>query len=660
MPQIDLDNENYAAEVLSYYLWGQKNAPSPSEMRSSRWIDRSESVTLSIDPQQFISKYGDLFSPKDFKLLEVFFSGRDRVGNDLDLSLVKGSITRTENGVYELTHNQFVDLFYNVDKLKAAGYEDKDANKLHNEAGEAEVSVSLYKRSLGVLDGEYARRALVFGTVYERLDTENVRYYLDENLKPLYVKNFDLVVYDRDFDLEGGDGSEFGNSVLKVVADPSRIGRKVGLDFNGGAKKSIDILTKYSYEALEDLDGSANYAKYALEWEKIVNTGVVNYRDEDGKLVLFGTHGSDILQDAKIRLADLANSIGSKDLTIDLTIVGSLLTAYKAWADRGVTYVAGKGSDTVYAGDGDDTIYTNANIPDQYDQETSSTINRVYAGDGEDHIYGSKGTDIIYADSDSSNPDEYHESDFVEGKGGSDVIYGGGDDDILYADSATSHTDASGDYIVGGLGADKIYGSDGDDTIYGDKDSNLDDGSIFKDNDTIYGYGGNDTLYGGVDEDTIDGGIGDDTLKGGEGEDILLGGAGMDQLDGGIDDDTLLGGDDASTDILLGGSGEDTILGQGGDDVLAGGSSWSDLYSEKESDYLLGGSGFDTYYVSNSDTINDADYSGLIMFNDKSLGGKKRKVEGSDNLYEDDYFVYALNGDDMVVNNIDFKRREVA
>jgi len=41
MPQIDLDNENYAAEVLSYYLWGQKNAPSPSEMRSSRIVIES-------------------------------------------------------------------------------------------------------------------------------------------------------------------------------------------------------------------------------------------------------------------------------------------------------------------------------------------------------------------------------------------------------------------------------------------------------------------------------------------------------------------------------------------------------------------------------------------------------------------------------------------
>ena len=189
--------------------------------------------------------------------------------------------------------------------------------------------------------------------------------------------------------------------------------------------------------------------------------------------------------------------------------------------------------------------------------------------------------------------------------------------------------------------------------------------------------GGNDTLNGNAGDDYLEGGTGSDTLHGGADSDVLLGGTETDYLYGESGNDTLLGGDDASTDILLGGSGQDTLLGQGGDDVLAGGVSWDNLYGEKESDYLLGGSGYDLYYVSNTDVINDADYSGLIMFNDKSLGGKKRKVEGSDNLYEDDYFVYALNGNDMVIvekatqeyitienfnfqiNNIDFRRREV-
>jgi Ca2+-binding RTX toxin-like protein len=291
------------------------------------------------------------------------------------------------------------------------------------------------------------------------------------------------------------------------------------------------------------------------------------------------------------------------------------LTFYGSEKDNTITaksradnYIeGGLGSDTITTGMGDDTIYTNANIQDKYDYETASTLNRVYAGDGNDTVIGSKGTDIIYADSDSSsNPSEYRESDYVEGKGGSDVIYGGGNDDILYADSAYSHADTSGDYIVGGKGKDYIAGSDGADTIYGDDEANNgNDWSLFSDSDTINAYGGNDTVYGGNDSDVINGGTGSDTLH------------------GGADNDTLLGGN-----------------------------TLDDLYSEKGYNYLLGGSGFDTYYVSNADVINDADSSGLIMFNDKSLSGKKTKVEGSDDRYEDDNFVYALKYD-LDVNELE-------
>ena len=63
---------------------------------------------------------------------------------------------------------------------------------------------------------------------------------------------------------------------------------------------------------------------------------------------------------------------------------------------------------------------------------------------------------------------------------------------------------------------------------------------------------------------------------------------------------------------------------------------------------LVGGSGFDIYLVSDRGIINDIDYSGLIMFNDKSLAGKKTKVDEED-TYEDDHFVYSLDGADMRV-----------
>ena len=243
-------------------------------------------------------------------------------------------------------------------------------------------------------------------------------------------------------------------------------------------------------------------------------------------------------------------------------------------ASRADNYVeGGLGGDTIRTGMGDDTIFTNADIEEKYDMETASTVNRVYAGDGDDKVYGSNGTDIVYADSDSSDPDEYHESDYVEGRGSYDVIYGGGDDDILYGDSASSHADTSGDYLVGGFGADSLYGSDGDDTIYGDRE-NPDEGGVLKDDDTIYGYGGDDTIYAGADEDTVYGGIGDDTIYGNEGEDTLVGGVGNDRLDGGEDKDTLNGGED-----------------------------------------------YDTYVADDGDTVIDIDGSGRVFFNGRLLSG---------------------------------------
>ncbi|PHQ64674.1 MAG: hypothetical protein COB99_08360, partial [Sulfurimonas sp.] len=149
--------------------------------------------------------------------------------------------------------------------------------------------------------------------------------------------------------------------------------------------------------------------------------------------------------------------------------------------------------------------------------------------------------------------------------------------------------------------------------------------------------GGDDTLIGNGGDDYLDGGTGSDKLYGGTGQDTLVGASGDDILYGMSGDDILQGGE--NEDILVGGSDSDILVGQSGNDVLAGGYSLDDLYSEKTYDYLAGGTGFDTYLVSHQDVINDADSSGLIMFNDKSLSGKKTKVEGSDTLYEDANFL---------------------
>jgi hypothetical protein len=77
MTKLNLNNPNYAAEVLSYYLWGEATPPAPEAMASKKWIERLGGVRLSVDPDEFVQKYGHLFNAKDFKLAGVYFTAKN-------------------------------------------------------------------------------------------------------------------------------------------------------------------------------------------------------------------------------------------------------------------------------------------------------------------------------------------------------------------------------------------------------------------------------------------------------------------------------------------------------------------------------------------------------------------------------------------------------
>ncbi len=285
---------------------------------------------------------------------------------------------------------------------------------------------------------------------------------------------------------------------------------------------------------------------------------------------------------------------------------------------------------------------------------TSGWDGSLSKSDGYDVIYGSKADDDLRS---------HNNTDAIYGGDGNDDIYGNSNNERLFGGTGDDFIDGGwgNDYIEGNDGNDDLLGFNGSDTIYGGFGNDFIDGGELHDklfggadNDTISGDAGDDYIEGGTGHDILSGGTGNDYLDGGDGNDTLSGGADLDTLMGGSGDDLLYGnsGDDilvagANEDILVGGSGSDTLLGQAGNDVLAGGNSLDDLYSEKEFDYLSGGTGFDTYLVSHRDVINDVDLNGLIMFNNKSLSGKKTKVD--ENTYEDDNFTYTLSGSNMIV-----------
>ena len=74
-------------------------------------------------------------------------------------------------------------------------------------------------------------------------------------------------------------------------------------------------------------------------------------------------------------------------------------------------------------------------------------------------------------------------------------------------------------------------------------------------------------------------------------------------------------------DILIGNEGSDYLEGGAGNDTLYQNDNIDLLQDDGASDTLVGGSGSDTYYVGNSDIVNDIDRNGTIIINGNILGG---------------------------------------
>jgi Ca2+-binding RTX toxin-like protein len=111
-------------------------------------------------------------------------------------------------------------------------------------------------------------------------------------------------------------------------------------------------------------------------------------------------------------------------------------------------------------------------------------------------------------------------------------------------------------------------------------------------------------------------------------------------------------------DRLYGGAGNDTINGGDGDDYLEGGVGNDSLNGGPGQDILAGGDGNDTYRYTEGNgplTIRDSDGNGAIIVmsgnGDTIIGGSViRKIDGSDNTYEDDSgYRYILNQNDLYI-----------
>ncbi|MBZ8003871.1 hypothetical protein CCANL267_05145, partial [Campylobacter canadensis] len=441
--RLDL-NDDFTSEILSLYLWGQKRAPSKYEIASSKWIGRkAESITAIVSGEQFLNKAGDFVNAKDFKLFDVFFSGKMRDGKKLNINNIKSKVEINSEELI-LNHDQFVELFY------------KDTQQ-EEDAKDAISPVSLYSRN--IYGENFAKLAFMFGTISVGLDTENIRYVLDKDLNPIRVENVSYIVKDEwedrenndikkeNFDFDGGEGSGIVNGILKQVADPSNIGKKVIIKFDGTPTLKAGTINKKDFNNLDNLDnkkhpniGSCDmfinedkylcevnleiqlyfdkYHKFYEEYKRIRGTGVINFRAEDNRLVIFGTENSDTLKGTKAKNFDFTNTI-------------PLLNHYKQDIKNGIVYVGGDGADNILGTEYNDILY--ASDSSLYDDNSNNILN---GGEGEDVLYGSNGDDVLIGNQKIYFNISFEEKDkdILIGGNGFDTYYAGDKDEIIDSD----------------------------------------------------------------------------------------------------------------------------------------------------------------------------------------------------------------------------------
>ena len=464
MPKgISLIDGDFAIKILSWYLWGQEKAPKPEELADTKWIDRKGNIELEYSTVELLEKAGEFVNAKDFRLFEVFFSGKTSKKNSLNngnKQLTANQCEKFEDGKYYLTQDQFAELFYN------------DANdKTKEKAKKATTKVYLYNRAL--LDEDFAKVAFLFGSIAVGLDTDKIRYVLDENLNPICVENVKYKFDVGDFDYESNSTiANIVNWVLKQTTDPSNIGKKVLLKpiidmtpkkdgtpmedatINVGTIGQLDYYLMGSLENVQiptnSIDAEIQISKlvmealaYYFEYKDIKKSGVINYLDENGKLVIYDASQSNIIIGTHAKNFDFADNVEIKlNKNTKFSIPLAIFNHYKDRIPNGITYIGGAGADI---------------------------------------IAGTKYDDILYGhDRDGKNDDGA--KDVLVGDEGSDRLYGGQGEDTLIGSFSQSVDDDT---------ADELYGGDGYDTYYaGNKDiiNDLDGaGKVFFDNNLLIG-----------------------------------------------------------------------------------------------------------------------------------------------------------------------------
>lgn len=177
MLRIDLNNSDYALEVLSYYIWGEKNKP--TNIADEKYANKNEEIVLEFSTELYLKKFFNINSTNTIKtlatkfgLFETFFNsnGKTKFGENLDYELLEKRAVPVQYfsaNSYEvsLSHSDFVDIFYKMSDIddNSNTWEMYDEYKKVLDADKGTIGISFYDINTNMGE-EFAKAAFVFGS----------------------------------------------------------------------------------------------------------------------------------------------------------------------------------------------------------------------------------------------------------------------------------------------------------------------------------------------------------------------------------------------------------------------------------------------------------------------------------------------------------------
>ena len=434
MATLDLSKSGYGVEVLSYYLWGQTTAPNKSEIANGKWLQRNKEITLNVSAKEYM-KYVDKYtSAANFGIFQKFFDNKVPHPTGIaGTTMVSVPYTKEQmysvgatinsDGFYELDIRQMGDIIYG---------KGKNPFFVNNQYKELSTDISHY--TLDVNSNNYAERAFVFGSSDMTFTTKDVKFLINaKTFKPEFIDNLQIKPVEDDFNFEGGGViAKVANHYLNKLTDPSGIGKTVQINFTDKDKIDHIKVSKDDFNKLKvKFDNSKNLTPNLDAYEKyfnntIIKSGVIDYLDENNKLVMFGSNNSDSMVNTQATNMNFNEALYSGFVDIYNHYISS-------YYGKGITYVGGKGSDTIIGTEFDDILYSNDK---SLKDDNSPDI--LKGGDGYDTYYAND-KDII-TDSDGKGKVYLNNSQshlkggrFIEEESNGNIeIYKNNDDSIIY------------------------------------------------------------------------------------------------------------------------------------------------------------------------------------------------------------------------------------